>query len=189
MATLREMNPFVQVSALAGSPAMALAPEALRQCDVLLLCGQPASVIAQADVLCREAGVKLFAGVCRGIFGWAFADLGQHRYVVEVRTGGGQRGRCIQAGQGGCDASQSRPALLLPACLLRHPRPRCAAGPPQNKEEQADGSVSKQMEERSDSFASWADATSCSLSGVSVKRLAKLYLLIRGELAWGSQGV
>lgn len=84
MATLAEMNPFVKVAALPGPPSSVLAADVLRQYDLLLLCGQPASSIAAADVLCREAGVAFYAGVCRGIFGWAFADLHQHRFVVEV---------------------------------------------------------------------------------------------------------
>ena len=84
VATLQEMNPFVKVAALPGTPAAALAAETLRQCDLLLLCGQPADTIAQADALCREAGVAFYAGLCRGIFGWAFADLQDHKCVVEV---------------------------------------------------------------------------------------------------------
>lgn len=78
------MNPYVHVAALPGPPAAALAPEALAQADILLLCGQPASVVAAADAACRAAGVAFFAGLCRGGFGWSFADLGQHRYVVEA---------------------------------------------------------------------------------------------------------
>ncbi|KAI7844210.1 hypothetical protein COHA_002344 [Chlorella ohadii] len=130
-ATLAEMNPYVKVSVLPGTPVAALAPENLRQADLLLLCGQDASVIAQADALCREDGVAFFAGVCRGMFGWAFADLGEHTYVWE------------------------------------------------KVEERQDGSSSKTVEERTLSFPSWAAATSCSLQGASIKRLSKLYLLLR----------
>lgn len=88
VATLQEMNPFVKVAALPGPPEAVLAPDVLRQYDLLLLCDQPASRIAQADVMCREAGIAFYAGVCRGIFGWAFANLHQHRYMVEVGAGG-----------------------------------------------------------------------------------------------------
>lgn len=55
----------------------------------------------------------------------------------------------------------------------------------QKKEELEDGSTSKQVEERSEQYASWADATSCSLAGASIKRLTKLYLVLRG--AWLEQ--
>ncbi|EFN54772.1 hypothetical protein CHLNCDRAFT_134704 [Chlorella variabilis] len=132
VATLAEMNPFVKVAALPGPPSSVLAADVLRQYDLLLLCGQPASSIAAADVLCREAGVAFYAGVCRGIFGWAFADLHQHRFVVE------------------------------------------------KKEEHKDGSTSKKVEERTESFATWQQATSCSLHGVNKRRLTRLYLIIRG---------
>lgn len=89
MATLREMNPYVQLAALPGPPAAALEAATLRSADLLLLCGQDGSVVAMADALCREHGVKLFVGLCRGMFGWAFADLGEeHPYSVEVRGPG-----------------------------------------------------------------------------------------------------
>jgi hypothetical protein len=78
------MNPFVKVTALAGPPSSVLAEDVLRQYNLLLLCGQPCSSIAAADAMCRELGVAFYAGVCRGIFGWAFADLHRHRYVLEV---------------------------------------------------------------------------------------------------------
>jgi hypothetical protein len=50
----------------------------------------------------------------------------------------------------------------------------------QKRAEQTDGATTKTVEEKTDSFASWQEATSCSLAGVSMKRLSKLYLLIRG---------
>ena len=111
-ATLAEMNPYVKVSVLPGTPVAALAPENLRQADLLLLCGQDASVIAQADALCREDGVAFFAGVCRGMFGWAFADLGEHTYVWEVRRAVGVRWchSCTRSGWLECKCS------WLPVC-------------------------------------------------------------------------
>ncbi|KAL4857355.1 SUMO-activating enzyme subunit 1B-2 [Chlorella vulgaris] len=127
VATLQEMNPFVKVAALPGPPEAVLAPDVLRQYDLLLLCDQPASRIAQADVMCREAGVAFYAGVCRGIFGWAFANLHQHRYIVE------------------------------------------------RQEEQPDGSTSKHVSEHNASFATWEQATSCSLEGVNMRRFSKLF--------------
>lgn len=54
----------------------------------------------------------------------------------------------------------------------------------QKVEEQKDGSSSKTVEERTLSFPNWAAATSCSLQGVNLKRLSKLYLLLRGG-GWG----
>jgi len=52
-------------------------------------------------------------------------------------------------------------------------------------EERQDGSSSKTVEERTLSFPSWAAATSCSLQGASIKRLSKLYLLLRGKGVFG----
>ena len=51
----------------------------------------------------------------------------------------------------------------------------------QKQQEQADGSSIKVVEERTESFASWKAALSCSLGSTNAKRLNKLYLLLRGE--------
>lgn len=83
---LREMNPLVDVQAQAGPPAgSGLEREAHGL--VLDLTGDPASVSA-SSVACRAAGLPFFAGGSRGTIGWAFADLGEHRFVVERRGPG-----------------------------------------------------------------------------------------------------
>lgn len=92
MATLQEMNPFVRVSALPGPLPAAFKPEALQQHDLLLVCGQPAGTVAAAAAACRQACVPFYAGASRGIYGWAFADLQEHRYVEEVGVRDGARG-------------------------------------------------------------------------------------------------
>lgn len=51
----------------------------------------------------------------------------------------------------------------------------------QRQEEQPDGSTSKHVSEHNASFATWEQATSCSLEGVNMRRFSKLYLLIRGK--------
>ncbi|KAL6767458.1 SAE1 [Auxenochlorella protothecoides x Auxenochlorella symbiontica] len=85
-AMLREMNPLVDVQAQAGPPAgSGLEREAHGL--VLDLTGDPASVSA-SSVACRAAGLPFFAGGSRGTIGWAFADLGEHRFVVERRGPG-----------------------------------------------------------------------------------------------------
>lgn len=81
------MNPLVSVKAVGGSPASALG-SGLEGYDIVLLFNQPAGVAARADELCRATGTPLFVAACRGIFGWAFADLHEHAYVVEVRRRG-----------------------------------------------------------------------------------------------------
>lgn len=61
--------------------------------------------------------------------------------------------------------------------------------PLQKKEEQADGSISKTAEEHTDCFASWGEALGCGLKGISLKRLSKLYLLLRGGPGKGEGGL
>ncbi|GAB4814279.1 hypothetical protein N2152v2_001325 [Parachlorella kessleri] len=83
-ATLREMNPFVQLAALGGPIAAALTQHQLKQHDLVLLCGQPAYLVSRADRLCTEAGVAFYAATCRGISGWAFANLHDYECIVET---------------------------------------------------------------------------------------------------------
>lgn len=64
-----------------------------------------------------------------------------------------------------------------------HPSPLHSAL--QRLEERPDGSSSKVVEARCLRYASWADATSCSLAGANPKRLSKLYLVLRGEPVGG----
>jgi hypothetical protein len=68
------------------------------------------------------------------------------------------------------------------------PPSHCSALWLQKRAEQADGTTTKTVEEKTDSFASWQEATSCSLAGVSMKRLSKLYLLVRGGCPLGVRG-
>ena len=167
MATLQEMNPLVRVAALPGAPADALSLDVLRCHDLLLLCGAPAGTIATADALCREAGVALYAGVCRGIFGWAFANLHTHRYNVEVRGPAWWDETCVRLP---CDSqSPACPHVLLSVLL-------------QTREEQPDGSSVKVVEEHSESFPSWRQANTSSLAGIKKRHLSRLALLIRGKL-------
>ncbi len=84
MATLQEMNPFVKLASLPGPVAEALTPDQLRQYNLVLLVGQPAYLVSRADRLCADAGVPFYAAACRGISGWAFANLHEHSYIVEV---------------------------------------------------------------------------------------------------------
>lgn len=83
VAALQEMNPFVKVAAASGPAEALFTAEALRHHNLLLLCGQPAHVVAAADTAAAEAGVAFYAATCRGIAGWAFANLHEHAYVVE----------------------------------------------------------------------------------------------------------
>lgn len=85
VATLREMNPLVKVEALAGSPSELLTADSLQGFNVLLLVGQPAHMIDQADQACAAAGVAFYAACSRGIFGWVFSDLHDYNYAFEVR--------------------------------------------------------------------------------------------------------
>ena len=111
-ATLREMNPFVQLAVLGGPIAEALTQDRLKQHDLVLLCGQPAYLVSRADRLCTEAGVAFYAATCRGISGWAFANLHDHEYIVEVSRAG-----WVGGGRVGADALHLFAWTCTSACV------------------------------------------------------------------------
>lgn len=84
VSVLQEMNPLVKVSSLAGTPQSVLTPETIKNHTVVLLIGQPAHIIQQADKVCAEVNVPFYAATSRAFFGWAFANLHEHQYRVEV---------------------------------------------------------------------------------------------------------
>jgi ubiquitin-like 1-activating enzyme E1 A len=84
VAVLQEMNPLVKVSALPGTPQSFLTPDRLENYSVLLLVGQSAHIVQQADKVCMAVGIPLYAAVSRGLYGWAFANLHTHTYTIDV---------------------------------------------------------------------------------------------------------
>lgn len=190
-ATLAEMNPFVQLATLPGPVAGALAPDRLSQFDLVLLTGQPAWVVDRADALCRAAGVPFYAAACRGISGWAFADLGQHEYVVEVSALAHPLSCCgcedccscgqyFLAGLRGCGfllGHTGSSVRLIPPASSHHQLLAC---PAQSKKEQPDGSVAKSAAQHSASYPAWEATMGCSLKDRSFRRANMLYLVLRG---------
>jgi ubiquitin-like 1-activating enzyme E1 A len=82
--TLRDMNPLVKVSWLPGAPYTFADSGNLAEFNVVLLSGQAADVVDRTDQACAAAGVAFYAAVSRGIFGWVFANLHEHSFVVEA---------------------------------------------------------------------------------------------------------
>ena len=83
--TLREMNPLVNVEAISGLDYNNLGTEDLKGYSIIMLFGAPANVVAALDAVASEADVPFFAANSRGIFGWAFANLHQHKYEIEEK--------------------------------------------------------------------------------------------------------
>lgn len=191
VAALREMNPFVSVAAAPGPPPAALVTQALAPYDLVLLCGQPAHAVAEADAVCSQAGVGLVAAACRGVGGWAFLNLHEHSYVVEARPGRRRRRRRLllppsPAGRHNihccCGASARADRLtatLFPSCFS------IVSANPQREVEQPDGSSIKQAEQRTASYVGWPAAMGGSLKIASLRRMSKLYLVLRGVAGRG----
>ena len=96
-ATLREMNPFGEISILVGpSDLSGIDVAAVTGCDAVLVAGCPLAVAERINDACREAGAAFFHGECRATSANFFADLGpDFRYTVEKRSSreGSRRGR------------------------------------------------------------------------------------------------
>ena len=84
MATLKEMNPLVSVTAVNGKPSSFLTTENVTNYNIAILIGQPGAVVHAVDTVCTEKGVAFIATSSRGFAGYAFANVHSHNYVVEV---------------------------------------------------------------------------------------------------------
>ena len=85
VATLHEMNPLVSVNAVPGTPATFVTAATVSGYNIVILVGQSGAIVDAADVACRESNVPLIAACSRGLAGWAFANLHDHKFLVEVR--------------------------------------------------------------------------------------------------------
>jgi len=79
----RALNPMVDISAdtepLTDKNADFFAPY-----DVVVLSGARNSELLRVDNICRERGIKFFAGDMWGTFGYCFADLQEHIFVEDT---------------------------------------------------------------------------------------------------------
>ena len=84
-ATLREMNPFGEISILPGpSDLSGIDAAAVKGCDAVLVTGCSLAVAERINDACRDAGASFFYGECRATVANFFADLGPNfRYAVE----------------------------------------------------------------------------------------------------------
>ena len=86
-ATLREMNPFGEISILPGpSDLSGIDAAAVKGFDAVLVTGCSLAIAERINDACRDAGASFFYGECRATVANFFADLGPNfRYAVEQR--------------------------------------------------------------------------------------------------------
>ena len=61
----------------------------IKSFDVVCATGCGMTTLKRLDRVCRDGGVKFYAGDVFGFYGYMFADLGKHEYaewVVNVQT-------------------------------------------------------------------------------------------------------
>ena len=77
-ATLREMNPFGEISILRGpSDLSRIDAAAVKGFDAVLVTGCSLAIAERINDACRDAGASFFYGECRATVANFFADLGQ----------------------------------------------------------------------------------------------------------------
>jgi len=83
VATLQEMNPLVSVNAVAGTPATFVTTATVPGYNIVILVGQSGAVVDAADLACSETNIPVIATCSRGLAGWAFANVHNHKYIIE----------------------------------------------------------------------------------------------------------
>lgn len=77
------LNPRVKLDVVAGA-VDAQSDDFLGGFDCVLAIGQPLAVLRRLNAVCRAHKRAFYAAECPGLFGFAFADLGEvHGFVVE----------------------------------------------------------------------------------------------------------
>lgn len=82
--SLQDINPMIHISSHVCNPSTFISLENIEGSSLLILVGQTAEAVNAADEICSKAGVPLIATCSSGFAGWAFANLHEHKYVVEV---------------------------------------------------------------------------------------------------------
>lgn len=76
----KKLNPSVKL--LADTESLSnKTDEYFDQFQIVILCGFENAEILRVNKICREKGIKFFAGDVWGIFGWIFMDLQDHDYL------------------------------------------------------------------------------------------------------------
>ncbi|KAL8619613.1 hypothetical protein ACOMHN_019668 [Nucella lapillus] len=78
------LNPMVMVTANACS-IDDKDDDFVKSFDVVCATGCGVSTLKRLDRVCREGGVKFYAGDVFGFYGYMFADLGTHEFAKEVK--------------------------------------------------------------------------------------------------------
>eukprot|EP00123_Amoebidium_parasiticum_P013492 comp21986_c0_seq1/m.31779 comp21986_c0_seq1/g.31779 ORF comp21986_c0_seq1/g.31779 comp21986_c0_seq1/m.31779 type:complete len:361 (-) comp21986_c0_seq1:82-1164(-) len=93
---MQQLNPRVSIVTDTGNIA-AKDDAFFKQFTAVCLTSCPPEVISRVDSICRAHGVKFFCGDNFGYFGYIFADLGEHNYVVEQEGAEGEATKVTQA--------------------------------------------------------------------------------------------
>lgn len=79
------MNPLVNINSKRGSLQQLLTSDALASYDLVISSQASFVAIKTIDDYCSSRGILYFNVDTRGWFGWAFANLGSHKWILEVR--------------------------------------------------------------------------------------------------------
>lgn len=79
------MNPLVKIDFIAASPAShASSVDNVADYQLVLLVGQSAHAVKEADNACSQANVPFMAACSGSLGGWGFANLHDYEYSTEV---------------------------------------------------------------------------------------------------------
>ncbi|KAK6362121.1 hypothetical protein TWF730_005818 [Orbilia blumenaviensis] len=80
---LQRLNPRVKVTTDRASGIEGRGAEYFRQFSVVIATEGDFKTLTSINNACREAGVAFYAGACHGLYGYVFADLIKHQFVIE----------------------------------------------------------------------------------------------------------
>ncbi|KAJ6264863.1 hypothetical protein Dda_1016 [Drechslerella dactyloides] len=83
---IQKLNPRVAVTT-DSQPIETRDAEYFRQFSIVIVTEADLNTLISVNESCREAGVAFYAGACFGLYGYAFADLIKHQFIIERDKG------------------------------------------------------------------------------------------------------
>ncbi|KAJ4303078.1 E1 ubiquitin-activating protein aos1 [Kalmusia sp. IMI 367209] len=84
---VQKLNPRVKVNVITRDIGQEMDPEFYKPFDMIIATDLNFTILANMDSCARVAGRPFYAGASHGMYGYIFADLGTHEFVVERMEG------------------------------------------------------------------------------------------------------
>ena len=95
---VRQLNPGVEIKVDQSHLDTKDAKFFIDNFDLVVITNFPKNTVIKINEMCRDGGIKFFAGDIFGFFGYCFMDLVEHEFVEEVKQVGSVKKEIVDEG-------------------------------------------------------------------------------------------